>query len=468
MRTILFFNDWNLNRRDNLVRHVGRPKLVQEATFVDPHIDTSFGYPTVYRDRSVWRILYQGAVHHGYYYEKYGPGHFPLVAESDDGIRWKVPDLPPADELPERRFPNHLGIPVEKFGEWCHYVDERADDPAERVKAFIVYNSDPSKSSSATALWTSPDGVSWRQKNGVVWSSGAPDPGIFAFWNEAQKSYVISARPTGGDRRIALSETSDWLEFGEPYVILEPDSLDTPLSELYGMPVFPYEGVFIGLLWIFHTDPMRTVREFQGVPLGYGHINAFWGGKIDSQLTFSRDGRHFHRTLRDPLIPIAEPGDFGAGSIMPTSLIIDDDQSIRIYSSSSKREHGLNLPSWEAGSGALLMHKLRLDGFMYLESAGGSGMLGTRPITWNSGEVRLNVQAPGGEARVQVTDPGRQLIEGYSFSDCLPFSGDDLFWEPQWKDGRRMSELAGQNLRLEISLFNARIYAIRGDFGALA
>ena len=48
--TILFFDDWYLHRRENLVRHVGRPKLVTEGIFIDPHLDPSWGYPTVFVD----------------------------------------------------------------------------------------------------------------------------------------------------------------------------------------------------------------------------------------------------------------------------------------------------------------------------------------------------------------------------------------------------------------------------------
>ena len=34
--TILFFDDFYLDRWENLRRHVGRPQLVSEATFEDP------------------------------------------------------------------------------------------------------------------------------------------------------------------------------------------------------------------------------------------------------------------------------------------------------------------------------------------------------------------------------------------------------------------------------------------------
>ena len=223
------------------------------------------------------------------------------------------------------------------------------------------------------------------------------------------------------------------------------------------MPVFPYEGMYIGFVWVYHTVP------YQGDDSRTMH--KYWGGKTDCQLSYSYNGWHFQRSLREPLLPNAPTGDLGAGIMRPMSMIVEEKQGIRIYSSSSKLEHGYHIErgDWERDLGALLMHGLRLDGFMYVESAGGPGVLGTRPLFWRSGEPRLNVQS-GQEVRVQVTDTQGKTIEGYGFGDCEPFLGDELFWEPRWKNRPGLSALSGRLLRLEISLDNACLYAIRGDF----
>ena len=89
--------------------------------------------------------------------------------------------------------------------------------------------------------------------------------------------------------------------------------------------------------------------------------------------------------------------------------------------------------------------------------------------------MTLPVQGQGGGVRVQVCDPGRRVgenpsrfatspLEGYTFEDCEPFSGDDTAWTPTWKGGKTLSQLAGKALRLEVQLDSARLYAIRGDF----
>ena len=323
------------------------------------------------------------------------------------------------------------------------------EDPRERLKGLVVYGG-------KAWLWTSPDGLVWRQVEGVEWWPRAPGPPSNAFWNELRQSHVLVARPhrpIPSPRRYAVSETKDWRTFSEPELALVCDAMDSPLAQLYGMPVFPYEGMFIAFAWIYHTVPYRSDDPKT--------MHKFWGGKTDCQLSYSYNGWHFQRTLREPFIPNAPTGELGAGTMRPMSMIVDDDQTIRIYSSASKLEHGYHIMGTDLG--ALLMHRLRLDGFMYLESAGGPGILGTRPLFWRDGELRLNVQS-GHAVRVQVTDMLGKTIEGYSFDDCEPFSGDELFWEPRWKNRSGIAGLGKQVLRLEISLENARLYAIRGDF----
>jgi len=54
------------------------------------------------------------------------------------------------------------------------------------------------------------------------------------------------------------------------------------------MPILQYEQLFVGLLWVYHTDP-----KVDGT-------NKYLLGKIDCQLAYSYDGWHFQRTVREP------------------------------------------------------------------------------------------------------------------------------------------------------------------------
>ena len=452
---ILFFDDQYLHRRENLVRHVGRPKLVTAGIFVDPNLDPSWGYPTVFQDSDSgrWRCLYQGQLDDSKYTR---PGHrmqhIAAAVESDDGVRWEIPDLTEKVPIPDRARP-HQVLPIEGFGEWgpCFY-DAHTDNAAQRVKAFVSSSDRQKGSQRHSPLYASPDGLSWKLIEDASWHPYGIDPAVSGFWNSIRESYVIAARPKSGDRRISVYETRDWHSFSEPEVAIRPDAQDTPASEVYGMPVFPYESIFVGFLWIYHVTPVVDN------PHKYIH------GKVDCQLAYSYNGWHFQRALREQFLPNAEPGDFGYGCIYPSSMVLTQDNKIRIYSSVSKGEHAQIHARPDLREGAILLHELRLDGFSYLEPEGGSGSFTTRPCFFQGENLTLNVQAPQGEVRVQITDPDGKPHQGFTFEDCIPFRGDDLFWQPKWKNNRSVSKFMEKVVRLEVELFNGRIYSIRGDF----
>ena len=165
MATLLFFDDFYLNRWESLRRRIGQPELVPEATFSDPEFWLASGYPTVFRDASgIWRCLYQGKPRA----EPHEP-RYPLLLESDDGVRWQAPDLTRAVPLDERRFRNQV-MPVTRFREWGCYFDDRAESPRERLKALVTHPS------AGTSLWTSADGLRWRERREYAGARERPMP----------------------------------------------------------------------------------------------------------------------------------------------------------------------------------------------------------------------------------------------------------------------------------------------------
>ena len=185
MATLLFFDDFYLNRWENLRRRIGQPELVPDATFSDPEFWLASGYPTVFRDATgIWRCLYQGKPRAAPQEPRY-----PLLLESDDGLRWQAPDLTRAVPLDERRFRNQV-MPVTRFREWDCYFDARAEDPRERLKALVTHPS-------GTSLWTSADGRRWHELSGVRWRAGAPDPPSTALFRRINSPELLPAVAAG-------------------------------------------------------------------------------------------------------------------------------------------------------------------------------------------------------------------------------------------------------------------------------
>ncbi len=456
MTKLLFFDDTQLMEKWNLQRRLGQPSPVAEATVQVPGIDLAFSYPTVFPNPETggWRMLYQALTGRR---ARKRPSHFiPAAADSRDGIHWEIPDLQASVPVAEQVLPNQVGpASLDRFGEWgpCYY-DHRAQDPRHRIKGFVCKGHGPGTGKKDSWIVTSPNGLTWRDLSGALWHPYGSDPAVCAFWNRYRHSYVLAIRPKNGDRRIALMETPDWKEFSKVELALSPDGLDPDLAELYGMPTFPYGNLFIGLLWVYRTSPRSTQH------------GKFLGGRIDCQLAYSYDGWHFQRGLRDSFLGNAAPGRIGAGCLLPCSLIVTE-KEIRLYSCATAKEHAI-FEDDSPQKSAILMHRLRLDGFVYLDAPSGTGWLKTRAMLVQGNRLSFNVQVPDGQLRVGVKDADGNPIPGLALEDCRPCSADSTEWVPRWKGAAHFGRLQGKAVQLELQISGGRLYAISGDFRMLA
>jgi len=438
MKTMLFFDDESLTRRENVRRRLGRPRRIEESVYHDPCGNCTWGYPAVFRDTDGWHLVYGINYNRGI---NAGGGSVAL-ARSGDGLQWEPDPRAAAVEIPNRVAPNQItAAPPGLFA--SAFEADPAVPGLERYN--LLYHCHP-----GGQIWTSPDCLHWRLVEGAAWQNPNPDPPTFVHWNARRGAYVFSTRPDYCDRRIAFFETRDFRSYGRMELALQTDSLDRPLTQIYGMPVFPYDGWFIGLPWMFDISATET-----------GCLpHKYLGGKQHAQLAYSVNGWHWQRTLREPFIGNGEPGEPDSGCVQPSCLVRLDDGSLRFYASTSRHEHGHCPPD----DGYIVTYGLRKDGFMYLESDGGVGIVGTRALYWKGGEVELNVQAPAGWVKVQVTEPNGKVIEGYGFADGEVLHGDHTAWVPRWQDGKTLAALAGRMVRIEIELDNARLYALRGNY----
>jgi len=439
MEVIRFFNDWQLCKIHNMKIQLGKPQLIPDAVFIDPFVDVAWGYPSVFRDEQTgkWKMLYQGQYSDRLYY--------PLMAESEDGIKWYIPDLSKKIAMKDRKFPHQILPKEHVFETHIAYYDRQEENPLRRLKLLI-------DSQTQVNLATSPDAINWTLHPNIRWHKNVSDPAASIFYNKLRGSWIISVRPRSNDRRICFIETSDWQSFSYPILVMEPDVLDQPLTQCYGMPVFDIGDIFVGFLWLYQTEP-------ESIPFKFLH------GKVDCQLVFSRNGWNFHRFIREPFLGDFEPNQFGFGCIYPSTLLTMDDGSYQIYSSASKGEHATIYANPESRQGAILLHTLRKDGFAFLETQGGAGEIITRQLWITGDKLELNAWVPYGELWVEILDSKGNVLPGYELSSCKALSGDCTQWQPVWSHNLTFSNLKKKSvIMLRIKIDRGRLYAIRGDF----
>ena len=286
----------------------------------------------------------------------------------------------------------------------------------------------------------SADGIHWQPAADNPVIDGESDTSNCVFWDEDIGKYALYMRPRvyagHWKRRIARTESVDLHEWSDPQMVVVPDELDP--VELYGMPVFKYEGYYFGLLQIYHSDTKAT---------------------IEIQLAFSRDGKRWDRLpTRELFLGLGtqhgQGADFDSGMIIVNRPVVVGDE-LWFYYTGYKAVHTHFTNSYAMG---LAVAKLdRLIG--RVTPPGESGLLLTRPLLWQGEALEINASSGNGMIQVEVLSEGGEVVEGFERTSSVEFGGDALRQQMQWKDGRTMAVLNGRCIRLKFYLSTAALYS---------
>jgi hypothetical protein len=274
-KTLLFWDSWFLDYQDNVELLQGEAKWRPEASYEDPYLDNQFAWTTVYREPAAGarRMLYTGSIR-------------PLTvmgAESEDGLHWRAMDRPDIQPPGGKFSPNHLftvddadGGPVYldpiaangmRFKLYCTQYAAAASQRAlaNPKSAFheIVSREGPKAYVGEQVVVTSKDGLHWQMDPAANWGSPPwypPDSPMTCFYSSHAKSHVMLLRPRNNDRRLAIQTSVDALLWSERQLIMQPDPLDPPQVQFYGMPWFPMRGITPASSTCFTTLPRFTPR----------------------------------------------------------------------------------------------------------------------------------------------------------------------------------------------------------------
>lgn len=450
MRTLLFLDNWLIERQECLERVWGKPRFVKEL-FSDIHPGALGygGYFTVFYDQRLGRYVMYLAV----YPPEADPGTFVVRLQSDDPYHWPNPTYDLAASPIWRGFQDVvLDDQSERF--WPTFIRTLAGTPqAERGYLTTTYN--PNRQIRNSLFGFSADGLRFTLDHQHPWQPTRSDTWCGWLWNQRAGCYQIFTRPVHVDRRVAYVTTTDWQQFAPASTLLQPDAFDPPGSEFYSMPTFPYEDLFIGLVHLFATDSFEQARIKMA-------------GRVQTHLTYSYNGFNWYRTARDPFIPTRDYGLQGGGQLYGMELLRTREDKLLLFADASWGEHAAYTAMQRAGLDTQgffspLLYELRLDGFCALKTWGKDGLLRTKTIIPQAADLSLNVRTTKHTAvRVQLLDgESGQPIPGYTLDEAIPISGDHLFAQPRWRERTDLGELVGKPIRIEIALREAELFAIR-------
>jgi hypothetical protein len=282
-------------------------------------------------------------------------------------------------------------------------------------------------------LWVafSPDGIHWTNYEGNPVIKKYSDTNQVVLHDPRLKRYVAFGR-FGFGRRLARTESEDFVHWTEPKLVLACDAADGPNTQIYGAGVDLYEGVYVGMIWIY--------RE---------------GGdaKIDTQLATSRDGIHWTRVGdRAMWLALGDEDSWEGGMVRSVERIIRRGDKLYIYYCGVHGPHGRpGFPPVQRQHPVQIgLVTQRRDGFVSLDAGEQPGTVTTKPFTLPAGHLHLNVEGPQGEVRVALLD-----LDAKTLGQSASITGNQLRAAVKW-DVRPPRQPQG---RLRFTLRQARLYA---------
>lgn len=278
-------------------------------------------------------------------------------------------------------------------------------------------------------------------------------------WTNAEGQPV-----TATIRRYATRFSHDFKTWSEPQIVFSPDDHDSGITQWYGAAGFLVRGdLLIGFL-----RELRDDLSPEGVPpeaidantrgqagLGASGLGSAGGAGMGyTVLTWTRDGVTWHRDRftdkyfePDPRIGAWDHAMAWIGSVVPM------DEEIYLYYAGYRWGHKYR----HSVDRQLGLVKTRQDRFVVRQAGAPAGTIVTRVLQLNADSLSLNVDAQGGEVRVQITDPSGTAVPGFSFTDCRPITTDSLATTVAWS--QQLGLVKGRPIRLEFSLQHARLFA---------
>jgi len=380
-------------------------------------------------------------------------------AESRDGVHWTKPELGIVDYHGSKAN-NIVGV-----GGVCHIASViRVPNPTSPDKQWAVYgfgyNPEDSKwGTGGPAVAFSGDGLHWD------WNRPREQLNLFAssdvtnfFFDPIKDRYVATYKTMNRRHRaVGVAVSQDGMKWTKPVegAVFGADDLDPDASQVYGMPVFVYQGIYIGQPWIYHArwikygkyDKPEVMYEAQeGSPR-----------TVDVQLAWSWDLINWTRTpARKPFIELGPEGSWDSKMIYTARAPVIVGDKLYFYYGGYDTVHDDD----KNAKGAIGLAVLRLDGFCSMSAGDEEGWLISRREVFNTPRVTVNAKcAKGGYVTAELLDRRDRVIPGFSRNECVAFAGDSVRGTIVWKTAQFPKALIDKDRKIRFYVRNADLYS---------
>jgi hypothetical protein len=369
-------------------------------------------------------------------------------AESKDGENWTKPTLRILSHKGSRE--NNLVSPYSNGGSVFRDDHGLAE---ERYKGFHfdelpkdeVARDAGNKARYGLYGTSSPDGYRWK-KNPKPLVRYFADTVNIAGWDALLGKYVGFFRHHLSARTISRAETDDFWNWPVPQPLLYAGPMDSPADDYYTNCYTPYPGEpSLRLIFpaIYHRD----------------------SDAVDVRLGISRDGRSFQWIAYDPIIELGAAGEWDAGSLyaQPNLVQLPDGRLALPYNAYNTTHNEVWFQNFygDYGSKGGIAWALWKDARLAGIQADTLGQFTMNSTVFNGGQIQINARtARAGSVEVELRERGKS-VEGFSFADSIPFSGDAVWETCRWKSAKGPAVFRGKYLEIAFRLRAAKIFACR-------
>lgn len=407
------------------------------------------------------------------WYQVLNEGNHVGYAESSDGVHWDKPEL----DVIRYQQTQKTNLVVSAFapeltsGVHCHNPSViRCPESFGPDRRYALYGFDGASNGPRVAF--SRDGLHWNYD----WDATPPaaskalysSSDVVSFFFDPYQQRICSTWKTRNrrGRAVGVAVSSDGLKWNKVLdgPVFVADDHDSDATQIYGMPVFAYQGLYIGLPWIY------SARYFRYGPYSVEKLHEAQKDSprtMDVQLAWSWDLVNWTRpAIRRPLIPRGtQPADWDRGMIVTARAPVVVGDELWFYYGGTDKVH--DEPKVKAAIGLATM---RLDGFCSMSTredasseetnSPSEGWLVTRREPFRTPRVTINARTwNGGEIRAEILDRRGRVLPGFSKEDCIVFRGDSVRFEVHWNRDAIPPEHQKKDYRLRFLLRDAELFS---------
>jgi hypothetical protein len=405
---------------------------------------------TVLRDGGRLRMWY--FVYSGKYMNAY--------AESEDGLHWDKPNVGLCEFQGSKQ--NNLVLSDEsEFALGLNLSVIKRPWEADPEKRYMAFFNSLAPQPCHVCFAYSPDGLDWAiDPDGPNELRSGDEMRVFQ--DPYQNRYVATCKTSKERRgravRLAVSDDGiDWQYLNSGQVVFHSEETGKTAHQIYNMPVFAYQGLYIGMPNIYHAGWPDHAGAIKSGELP--EAEAGTPATADIEIAWSRDLVNWQRPpgpQRSAFIPVGRSGDFDSAMVMGVAnapVVVGDE--LWFYYGGWTAPH--RSPTRDVAIGLAV---LRLDGFASLRAGSREGRLITKPEQFTRPAVLINARvSPGGYLAAELLDERGRPLPGFERDRCLLFTGDSVRHRLMWKKREFPADEARRTFAIRFYMREADLYS---------